>query len=727
MDTKDVTGDEHYRVFFDQIKKNVEQASRRKGEKPRDHPHPQVLVPPHYPPCVRPLQELKPLMISNMTLETHHRGSRTLLHVLTPPDRMTAVMAIAEDEEGTAVLLQLYNLPEESKVSKNDIVKPGYVCIVKEPFFKTSTSDGSYGLRVDHVSDIIWLEDTDDRIPLKWRKRVVNLDESSKEIRMQGNAAVQKKNWGEAERLYTSAIRTAKTPEEWQLAHLNRSFCNLHLDRPQKALDDARKGNTNENPPNEKALFREAKALYALGIFGMCLEKLLELVRANPENSDAWTEVKRVKRRLGEQETGSYQFSSMYKQAEATPPLIDCATHVGPIEVRDSPGRGKGLFTTKPVKTGDLLLSEKAFGYSYANDDSPTGRSNTTMLVDLNTKRIRIGGQASLVVQIVQKIFHNDDVAETFTDLHHGDYTPVAVSKVDGVPVVDTFLVTNIIEKNSFGAARTSYKTTKDAIDDTSGERHDRSAAHTTCGIWPIASRINHSCVPNCHRSFIGDMQLVRASQDIEAGAELRFPYWGPPPHATYKQTQEKLSNWGFVCDCALCLDKKSTSRKTHQERKALCASLKPIMKPNASVAQLTQAKKILENLEKTYAVHQDALVPRLEMWDPCFAVGAALIMKNKLTDGLEMLLKGFEALGYIIVAHPPRDSADGKKKKVMLEIQRWGDVSEYAVGAFVHMRYAYSKLAPELCEVVKNYASIVYSIHCGESETLGTAFPDFK
>lgn len=231
MDIKDVSSLDNYRMFFDRIKINTKRASLRKGENPHDHPPANLLVaqfmmrlgrtasinsrndrtlstsqvPPYYPPSVQPVRELMPLMISRMTLENHHRSSQALIHVLTPSDRMTAVTAIVEDEEGTAVLLQLYHQPDESMVSKEQILQLGDVCIVKEPFFKTTT-DGSYSLRVDHVSDIIWLEDADDRIPLKWRKRVLLLDVSSKDIRAQGNTAVQKRNWAEAERLYVSIL-----------------------------------------------------------------------------------------------------------------------------------------------------------------------------------------------------------------------------------------------------------------------------------------------------------------------------------------------------------------------------------------------------------------------------------------------------------------------------------------------------------------------------------------
>ena len=168
------------------------------------------------------------------------------------------------------------------------------------------------------------------------------------------------------------------------------------------------------------------------------MEKLLVLVRGNPGNTEAWTEIRRVKQRLREEETGTYQFDSMYRQAAATPPLVDCATYIGPVAVHDSAGRGKGLFTTRQVQAGELLLCEKAFAYCYAGDDSSTGRSNTTVLMNLSTDTMCVGGQANLITQVVQKIYHNPTSAEVFNDLHHGDYTPVKTCEVDGAPVVDT-------------------------------------------------------------------------------------------------------------------------------------------------------------------------------------------------------------------------------------------------------------------------------------------------
>lgn len=264
-------------------------------------------------------------------------------------------------------------------------------------------------------------------------------------------------------------------------------------------------------------------------------------------------------------------------------------------------------------------------------------------------------------------------------------------------------------------------------LDGLHGKREKGSDAHTTCGVWPLASRINHSCVTNCRRSFIGDVMIVRASEDIDAGAELHFQYQQPEPDETFDETQKKLGNWGFACDCALCLDKKGTSRRVVRERETLLQSLKQVLRPTASAAQLARAAKILEALENTYAARPDdnaPPLPRLELWDPYVALGKTLVDRNKPAEGLEMLLKALEALGFVVAACPPRDAGD--RKKAVLEIKHWGYVHDYTMEIFLQMLRAYGKLAPELCEVVKGYAGVAYSICVGEKETIGKRYPEF-
>lgn len=145
----------------------------------------------------------------------------------------------------------------------------------------------------------------------------------------------------------------------------------------------------------------------------------------------------RVRKRLHEQKTGDYDFQHMHRQARATPPLIDCATYAAPVEIRQSPGRGRGLFTTRRISAGELLLCEKAFGYVFAEDGSA---ASNTILMNMNTKRVTMGGHANLITQLVQKLYHDLEAAQSFAKLHHGDYKAALATEVDGRPIVDTYV-----------------------------------------------------------------------------------------------------------------------------------------------------------------------------------------------------------------------------------------------------------------------------------------------
>ncbi|KAF6798893.1 tpr domain protein [Colletotrichum sojae] len=749
MDVKEVSDDSELASFFRQVKAAGQLSGRRKGETPRDHPPPFLVVarfnmgrsaaiseqqlrrrevntqfvtsqiPPAYLPCVESVASLQPLAISEMKLEEHHKGKRVTVRTMTQTSRINAIMAIAEDEEGTAVLLQLYNQPDEAEVKAEYVLPENSVCIIKEPFFKVTTS-GEYSLRVDHVTDIIMLPEDDERIPLKWRSTQGRILVSSEETRLEGNEAVSRQDWGQAERLYTQALSSAASMREHSAALLNRSLANLRLRRPEKALDDALRARQGGNT-TEKGLFREAKAHYAMDQFSSCKYKLQQVLQLNPENKDTKIEMARVDERLREEATGEYAWRQMYEQAEATPPLVDCATYSVPIEVRPSPGRGNGLFTTKAVKAGDLLLCEKAFAYCYAAEDDPVGRRNIKILMSVDSNRASMGGQANLITTIVQRLHHNPQISKRFTGLHHGDYQPAEPDKT-GESLVDSFLVERTVRLNCFGAPRTSLKAHVN-------DRH-AAAVHTTCGIWTIASHINHSCLGNCRRSFIGDMMIIRAAQDMEAGSELLFCYRPPKPGDDYQTTQKAIANWGFVCQCELCEDKKAMSKQTFQKRKGLLQDLRHVMKVRGNAvhgnANQVEAKalRLLEQLETCYPKRIGAT--RLELWDFYLALG-----QSRLENGagsckaLELIIKALEALGYVLVATPPARVPT----KPTLEIKRWGWINDHSIIAFIAMFHAYKaqSLAPELCEVAKGYARTAYAICIGEKETTGSTYDDLK
>lgn len=216
---------------------------------------------------------------------------------------------------------------------------------------------------------------------------------------------------------------------------LNLALTNLRSYRFNAALADVDLV-LSSSPISEKALFRKAQALYNLRRFEASSEVFRVLVQEYPANADAKRESQRAIRRLAEQESGVYPFKQLQLEAtKRTPPCLDRATFVGPVNVRLTPSRGQGLFTTAAVQAGDLLLCEKAFAFAH-NDEKGTGQ--TTLLINPETNTITMGTQADLLGRIVRKLFMNPSSASAVTDLFHGSYESVGIAANDSAPVVDT-------------------------------------------------------------------------------------------------------------------------------------------------------------------------------------------------------------------------------------------------------------------------------------------------
>jgi len=223
MDVDDNIG--QWMQLIEVQRKKLQQAKKRQGQKPRDRQSRQYtynrfmtmlelthergtenaiyssFIPPAYPPCVAPLIQLKRIMIRDLQLETHHRGTYLLLRSITPPNRMTAVMAVVEDEYGDVVALHLYQQDDEDVRAAAEIIDVGTILLLKEPFFKV-TGDGEYGLRVDHVSDLGILKADDARVPVEWQPRVIEVGLSSESLKIKGNQAMKDLKYWQAIQAY---------------------------------------------------------------------------------------------------------------------------------------------------------------------------------------------------------------------------------------------------------------------------------------------------------------------------------------------------------------------------------------------------------------------------------------------------------------------------------------------------------------------------------------------
>ncbi len=486
MDIYDVSDSGQYMQVLNRHKEVLKAARARQGEKPKDRRSRSELVdsfmiqhragqlrqlmtsgltnmhssfvPPPYQPSTASLEKLKQMFVKDLRLETHHRGNYLLLRSITPPNRMTAIMAIVEDEMKDAVLLQLFQQSDEMDRPATSILKQDDVFLVKEPYFKVM-ADGNYGLRVDHVSDFVKIEPLDQRVPLHWSPRVLIFDKTADDWKLEGNDAMRRQDyWAAIQKYrftpssmalanlmfsYTAALGCPASIQEWKTVRLNRALAYLKNEYFDAALIDTGCPTSPSDAP-EKALYRAGQALYRLGRFSECQEILTLLCKKYSNIGEAAVELTRVGCRLEEQQSGTYNFKAMYEQvSKLRPPHLDHATFIGPVTIKASKGRGRGLFTTKAVKAGDLILCEKAFAHCYADaaEENAVNSSKISLLINVQTSQMSMGTQSDLITTVVQKLWRNPSLLPDFTSLHHGSYMPVDATGVDGNPIIDTYVI----------------------------------------------------------------------------------------------------------------------------------------------------------------------------------------------------------------------------------------------------------------------------------------------
>lgn len=189
------------------------------------------------------------------------------------------------------------------------------------------------------------------------------------------------------------------------------------------------------DPTNEKALFREAKALYLARRFEESKSRLITHLKLYPGNKEAKETLLKVYRRIQEEQSGKYNFEEMRmltSNKQTGPVKLDCADFVGPVYLQDTSNSGRGLFATRDVKFGELLLCSKAFHVCYPETDG------TSVIMDLIENQIQVSSGSQLTSGIVQKLYNNPSTSKKFLELFSGNYERVQQNEADGIPVVDT-------------------------------------------------------------------------------------------------------------------------------------------------------------------------------------------------------------------------------------------------------------------------------------------------
>lgn len=351
-----------------------------------------------------------------------------------------------------------------------------------------------------------------------------------------------------------------------------RAAINLALGRLDDAKIDALASCTG-GAGDWKAHYTAGRAAYGLREYGTSQEHLRRALDLNPAMLSVQRDLQRCLARASEERTGDFDFKQMFESVSPQSVHLDHATFTARTEIADSALHGQGVFAKEHIKAGDLVLCEKAI--MMPNIYEPSRAS------------------AALYATTVRQLYENPSLAKSVLRLHGGDHVRSGCEGkiIDGVPVVDVWLVEAIRRKNCFSAP---LSTREDTRPTTHGVSH-------TKGLWPYASHLNHSCVPNTVRSFIGDMLISRALRDIEPGEEIFHSYTNIKAH--YGRRQAEFHGWGFQCTCELCQTEARSAQDNMARRTQLLAQIEKLankkppknMVPDATIRTMERMTRELE------------------------------------------------------------------------------------------------------------------------------------
>lgn len=204
-----------------------------------------------------------------------------------------------------------------------------------------------------------------------------------------------------------------------------------------------------------------------------------------------------------------------------------------PFVIRESPGKGRGLFATRKIKEGQIILDE--YPLLTVNDGT------------MSFSKFRACYYPNIDAETKAKILKLNDPSENLNEL-------------------DTRTVEKMTSKNlrvMFWSDTSSEEMRKifRIVSSNSApicQKVELYGNDLEVGLFNNLSFINHSCVPNVARSWVmADFKRhqVRALKTIEKGEEILENYWDTEKftYGSREFRREQLMEFGFLCECSEC------------------------------------------------------------------------------------------------------------------------------------------------------------------------------
>lgn len=274
------------------------------------------------PACEAPLESLQPIFLNQVIQDQlsylfYAVASYPWL-AFTKPDYNRYLCAAVEDTQGSVDCIILQCI--DHSLTAEEMLPEGLVLAIKEPYYVTFP-DGQHGIQVDHPSDLIELDISNDLYPAQWKDELLaQYPNGASQLKAEGNRAVGKKEFMRATRLYNMAVSLCAPTEDVLKRDVlrNRALANLSLGRFQQALADAivSMDPSAEDTDEHQALL-QYKAQCHAGWASYGLERFEEAARyfaaasklpLTQSTEAASGGLQRAMKRVKEEKTGIYEF-----------------------------------------------------------------------------------------------------------------------------------------------------------------------------------------------------------------------------------------------------------------------------------------------------------------------------------------------------------------------------------------------------------------------------------
>jgi hypothetical protein len=324
--------------------------------------------------CLKQLEQLISVRLDELRHGKKHFGRYLLVRRvgMTVVGPWSSSIGI-EDETGDTETLRFTHFDTEHGI---DIWPEGILLAIKEPLF--STSRGGSGVIVRHPSDFLVLDNEHHMVPQQFRKPAAIVVSGTRDACrlywiVQKCTADLRRMHGQRSGGNGDRVKAELLLARAQANLLRRCYDTAETDALSAvSIHDSAEFAKPIDALRLRALQVASGACYALRDFQKSRSHLDEMMRSRrcdaAVRAEAAAQLERVHQRELEQR-GMLNFSAYRERIKAQPKDSTVGDFLERLSLRDAPGKGRGLFATKDIGFGDVVMYEQALRSTWYYND----------------------------------------------------------------------------------------------------------------------------------------------------------------------------------------------------------------------------------------------------------------------------------------------------------------------------------------------------------------------